>query len=283
MTHQKLTKRGDRKISPNSSVHMWRRSVHYSLRTEVKCSFCSSLALTSFALQDMWHPCHTPAPLPENEEDRLRILHEFKLFDADDVEEDVHLACLVQLAQRTFQTSMAWIAVVDRHREWYMAREGIDYTHTHRDIALGAHSILHDDCMWVDDASQEERFMYSKLTYDTPHIKFYLSAPLFLVNNGVRYPIGCLAVADREPRSRLSSSTGNDHNLLQILASATMRRLETRQLKPSEREASADKTLMDEQSTSNFRATVLREFISVAGSKAAVKQDLLMTRLSAQD
>jgi len=39
---------------------------------------------------------------------------------------------MVTLAQRTFKTPMAWIALVDRDREWYIAKQGISYTQTHR-------------------------------------------------------------------------------------------------------------------------------------------------------
>ena len=89
--------------------------------------------------EEMWHPCHVPARLPEDEEARLATLFGLKLLDT---ELDGNLSCMVTLAARTFGTSMAWIALVERDREWYMAKQGIMYSQTHRDIAFGAHSIL---------------------------------------------------------------------------------------------------------------------------------------------
>ena len=173
-------------------------------------------------------------------------------------EPDEHLQCLVTLAQRTFKTSMAWIALIDGDREWYLAKTGIAYAQTHRDIAFGAHSILQSDSLWVDDATADERFKYNKLVHDEPLIRFYLSHPLTLVSDGQRYPIGCLVVADQEPRCKFSHPTANDPRLLQTLAAAVVRRIE---MMPRMHWDSPSEDMTDPAN----RNAVLRHFMSVAG------------------
>ena len=205
--------------------------------------------------EDVWHPCHLPAPSPHNEPARLRALHEYGMLDS---EPDEHLQCLVTLAQRTFKTSMAWIALIDEDREWYLAKAGIAYAQTHRDIAFGAHSILQSDSLWVDDATVDERFKYNKLVHDEPLIRFYLSHPLTLVSDGQRYPIGCLVVADQEPRCKFSHPTANDPRLLQTLAAAVVRRIE---MMPRMHWDSPSEDMTDPAN----RNAVLRHFMSVAG------------------
>eukprot|EP00802_Teleaulax_amphioxeia_P014595 Tamp_14664.p1 GENE.Tamp_14664~~Tamp_14664.p1 ORF type:complete len:507 (+),score=77.52 Tamp_14664:183-1523(+) len=214
--------------------------------------------------EEMWHPCHVPARLPEDEEARLATLFGLKLLDT---ELDGNLSCMVTLAARTFGTSMAWIALVERDREWYMAKQGIMYSQTHRDIAFGAHSILQEEAMWVEDAALDSRFKYNKLVHNKPFIRFYLSVPLFLSAGGARHAIGCLCVADEQPRDRFAHPTADDVHLLRTLASAVVRRIETRPRTLFQR------TDEDMDNVEN-RANVLRDFVAAAG--VTMSEDMIV-------
>ena len=79
------------------------------------------------------------ASKPDNESRRLEALHDFHILDtpAEQAFDD-----LARLASYICQTPVATVSFVDRDRQWFKARVGVQASETSRDIAFCAHAIL---------------------------------------------------------------------------------------------------------------------------------------------
>ena len=101
-----------------------------------------------------------PAPLPDNEAQRLAALHRYHVLDTppeqafDDFD---HLASAI------CQTPIALLTKLDRDRQWFKASVGATVKETPREHAFCAHTIVHDGVMIVEDALCDPRFA------DNPH------------------------------------------------------------------------------------------------------------------
>jgi phosphoribosyl 1,2-cyclic phosphodiesterase/DNA-binding response OmpR family regulator len=135
------------------------------------------------------------APLPDDEEARLRALRGTGLLDTE-VEE--RFDRFTRIAAALFEVPIALISLVDKERQWFKSRQGIDATETPRDQAFCAHAILHNDVMQVEDAQADERFADNPLVTREPRVRFYAGAPLTI---GGSSAVGTLCVVDHRPRS----------------------------------------------------------------------------------
>ncbi len=135
------------------------------------------------------------ASKPSNEEKRLEALRGFHILDtpAEQAFDD-----LVRLASYVCQTPIAMVSFVDRDRQWFKARIGVQVSETSRDMAFCAHAILcPQDLLIVPDASKDDRFFDHPLVTDAPKIRFYAGAPL--VTEG-GFALGTLCVVDHSPK-----------------------------------------------------------------------------------
>ena len=134
------------------------------------------------------------ALLPSTEPARLEALARYEVLDTPPERE---FDDLTLLASYICQTPQALISFVDRERQWFKSRLGIEETETPRSVAFCAHAILQDDVMIVPDATKDDRFAGSPLVTSGPKIRFYAGAPL-LTEDG--HSLGTLCVSDRVPR-----------------------------------------------------------------------------------
>jgi CheY-like chemotaxis protein len=135
------------------------------------------------------------APLPDDEEQRLRLLHESGLLDT---EAEERFDRFTRIAAALFEVPIALISLVDKERQWFKSRQGLDATETPRDQAFCAHAILRNDVMQVSDAHADDRFADHPLVARGPRVRFYAGAPLSL---GGGSPVGTLCVVDHRPRN----------------------------------------------------------------------------------
>jgi PAS domain S-box-containing protein len=133
-------------------------------------------------------------PLPPNEAERLRALHELRVLEAPEV---TALDMLCGIARERFGTSVAFVSLLDRDTQVFKGRCGLDLDGTSRDIAFCTHTILEDEIFVVEDASGDPRFAENPLVTGAPFLRFYAGAPLIL-RSGIR--VGALCVMDAAPR-----------------------------------------------------------------------------------
>ena len=133
-------------------------------------------------------------PVPENEEERLKALYALDLLDTN---AGVAFDRICRLTADLFQTPIAYVSLIDRHRQWYMSSCGLDMTETTRDDSFCAYTIAVDELVVVEDATKDDRFSGNPYVLGPPHVRFYLGQPLSSPDG---YPVGTLCVLDFEPR-----------------------------------------------------------------------------------
>ena len=136
-----------------------------------------------------------PAPLPPDEDRRLRALQECDLLDTAAEE---RFDRFTRIAAALFDVPIALVSLVDRERQWFKSRKGLDVSETPRDAAFCAHAILGDDVLQVQDALADDRFADNPLVTGEPRVRFYAGAPLTL-KNGTH--AGTLCVIDHRARN----------------------------------------------------------------------------------
>lgn len=135
------------------------------------------------------------ASIPANEEQRLAALARYAILDTPPEESFDRIARIVA---ETIGVPIALVSLIDRDRQWFKARHGLDVAEMPRDIAFCAHAILTDDLMVIEDATQDPRFADNPLVTQAPAIRFYAGAPLHMPN-GIN--LGTLCAVGLSPRT----------------------------------------------------------------------------------
>ena len=159
-------------------------------------------------------------PVPADEVQRQRDLERQGVLDHP---EDEHFHRLVRLAGTVLETPIALISLVDRDRQWFLARHGLEATETPREMAFCAHAIATDETLVVPDARLDPRFCTNPLVTTDPGICFYAGTPL---QSRDGHNLGTLCVIDRLPRH----FSANQVRLLEDLAQLVLREIELRRL-----------------------------------------------------
>ncbi|MFG6433470.1 GAF domain-containing protein [Roseateles sp. LYH14W] len=134
------------------------------------------------------------APIPADDDARLQALRELLILDTPPEE---RFDRLVEFAADEFDVPVALISLIDRDRQWFKARVGMDACETSREISFCGHAILQPDIFEVLDATRDPRFADNPLVIGAPHVRFYVGAPLLLPGGAA---VGTLCLMDAQPR-----------------------------------------------------------------------------------
>lgn len=158
------------------------------------------------------------APCAANEQERLAALRRYGILDTA---AEADFDAITTLLSAICDTPIALISLVDKERQWFKSRVGLDAAETHRDLAFCAHAILQRDVMMVPDATLDQRFADNPLVLEDPKIRFYAGAPLITPDN---LAIGTLCAIDVRPRML----NANQMLALQTLSTHVVNLLELR-------------------------------------------------------
>ncbi len=89
------------------------------------------------------------APMPHNEAERLAALVGLDILDTDP--EEV-FDRIIRLAAVIVDVPIVLVSFVDRDRQWFKAKIGLEPSETHRDFAFCSHALMEDGILVVPDA-----------------------------------------------------------------------------------------------------------------------------------
>lgn len=133
--------------------------------------------------------------VPSNEVERLEALEAFEILDTfPELEFDE----ITKSAAAICDTPIALISLIDKDRQWFKSKQGLDASETPRDVSFCGHAINNPKELFeVQDSTKDPRFHDNPLVTDSPEVIYYLGAPL-MTSDG--HALGTLCVIDNKPR-----------------------------------------------------------------------------------
>lgn len=128
---------------------------------------------------------------------------------------------IVTLVRTVLAVPMATVTLVDRDRQWFKAKRGIDRTETPRAVSFCTHTIAQREPMIIEDARSDPRFANSPLVVRPPFVRSYAGIPLRTPEG---YNVGALCAMD----SRLRRFSPADIAILSNFANIVCDELELR-------------------------------------------------------
>lgn len=107
---------------------------------------------------------------------------------------------IVTLVRTVLAVPIATVTLVDRDRQWFKARRGIEPSETPRATSFCTHTIQQREPLIIEDALDDPRFAQSPLVVGAPFVRSYAGIPLRTPEG---YNVGALCAMDT--RSRLFS------------------------------------------------------------------------------
>jgi diguanylate cyclase (GGDEF)-like protein len=154
------------------------------------------------------------------EEERLAALYELDVLDSPPEEA---FDRITRIARAALDAPMAMISLVDRDRQWFKSRQGIDVDETPREFSFCTHTITGTGPLVVSDALADPRFRTSPLVTIEPGVRAYAGVPL---RTAAGHNIGALCINDTVPRELTKAQLG----ILQDLAQLVMDEFELRRI-----------------------------------------------------
>lgn len=156
------------------------------------------------------------APLPTDEAIRLAKVADLCPFESNS---DEVFDKIVSMTAEFFDAPISLITIVERHRQWFRARVGIDVNETPRETSFCAYSILTKQPLEVLDARLDDRFKDNPLVTGPPFIRYYAGAPL-VIDDGLS--LGSMCIIDTKPRPGMNS---REKSMLVYFAELVMMRI----------------------------------------------------------
>jgi diguanylate cyclase (GGDEF)-like protein len=158
------------------------------------------------------------ADLDDLDVERLEALDRYDLLDTPP---EPQFDRIVRLTKDIFDIPMAVVSVIDGHRQWYKASEGLAGTEVPVRDTFCRYTILDAEPLVIPDAAKDGRFAENPTVTTAPHIRFYAGAPLTTPDG---HNIGTVCALDTKPRE----FDEREKRILETLAEMVMHELELR-------------------------------------------------------
>lgn len=104
---------------------------------------------------------------------------------------------IVTLVRTVLAVPMATVTLVDRDRQWFKAKRGVDQSETPRAVSFCTHTIQQRNPLIIENALDDIRFAASPLVIGPPYVRSYAGVPLRTPEG---YNVGALCAMDTRPR-----------------------------------------------------------------------------------
>ena len=131
---------------------------------------------------------------PANEAGRQAELEVSGLLDSPP---EPDLDTLIAAVATRLHVSTALVSLVDRQRQWFKSRHGLDASETPRELSFCGHVVADGQPLVVGNALTDPRFTDNPLVTGAPHIRAYAGIPL---TTSKGHTLGTLCVIDQTPR-----------------------------------------------------------------------------------
>lgn len=185
----------------------------------------------------------TSPTIPSNELERQLKLDNYEILDT---ENEIDFDAITQIVARLLDVPICVISLVDKDRQWFKSKHGLDATETPRDISFCGHAINYDDIFVVENALEDVRFSDNPMVTDGPKIRFYAGAQLASTDG---FNLGTICAIDNKPKE----ISEDDKKLLKVFAKNIMTMLELK---------SQNKNLKETLNEINSRNDVLAKQLS---------------------
>ncbi|MFZ9450205.1 MAG: GAF domain-containing protein, partial [Alphaproteobacteria bacterium] len=132
---------------------------------------------------------------PANEDARQRALDETGLLDT---RPDAEFDDITALVAAHLGVPTCLVSLVDRDRQWFKSRHGLDASETPRDVSFCGHVVADGTPLVVEDATTDARFADNPLVAGPPNVRAYAGMPLATEAGLV---LGTLCAIDSQPRA----------------------------------------------------------------------------------
>lgn len=209
-------------------VCLWNPSVRLKNAADLKEQTAADAVVFSVSAAaaqiDAWVSPHLsdsmkPAPIPENERERMKALRSLGLAAG----EGKHFDEVAAKVAAAFETPIALVTLIDdEHQTWPGAvglPKKLDACRMDaRETSICGHVVAADDTLVVEDVTKDPRFANNPFLIEYG-IRFYAGVPLRTKSG---FAVGSLCVIDTKPRS----FSEQDRKILQKIADDLMARVE---------------------------------------------------------
>jgi signal transduction histidine kinase len=155
----------------------------------------------------------------KKEDERIKLLESYSILDTLP---EIDYDNLTAIAAEICGTPISLISFVDKERQWFKSRHGIDVSETSRDYSFCAYAINDPNNVFIiEDSRKDIRFYDNPIVSGDPNVIFYAGVPLI---NEDGLPLGTLCVIDHKPKIL----TQNQIRSLKALSDQTMKLLDLR-------------------------------------------------------
>lgn len=150
---------------------------------------------------------------------RLQAVHALDILDSP---EEPAFDRIARLIRNIFGVRIALVSVLDAHRQWFKAREGVEGRQIDRDGSFCSIVVEQDRQLIIPDTHADPLYAQSRYVIGPPHVRFYAGAPLRTQGGEI---VGTVCAIDPEPRD----FTRTESLILADLAQLAMDQMELHQ------------------------------------------------------